>query len=84
MSCHVIQAPFPDVHVVDSLREGTVLTALFFGYSSAMLGVTGFETSANFVEEQKPGVYPRTLRNMVRRVMCGRVRVCTCGSSVFS
>jgi len=31
-----------------------------------MLGVTGFETSANFVEEQKPGVYPRTLRNMVR------------------
>ena len=53
--------------MVDSLREGTALTALFFGYSSAMLGVTGFETSANFVEEQKPGVYPRTLRNMVRR-----------------
>lgn len=54
------------MHVVDSVRQGTVLTALFFGYSSAMLGVTGFETSANFVEEQKPGVYPRTLRNMVR------------------
>jgi hypothetical protein len=33
--------------------------------NQAMLGVTGFETSANFVEEQKPGVYPRTLRNMV-------------------
>lgn len=30
----------------------------------AMLGVTGFETSSNFVEEQAPGVFPRTLRNM--------------------
>ena len=29
-----------------------------------MLGITGFETSANFVEEQKPGVFPKTLRNM--------------------
>jgi hypothetical protein len=34
-----------------------------------MLGVTGFETSANFVEEQKPGVYPRTLRNMVSALL---------------
>src|SRR5690606_28671176 len=38
--------------------------ALFFGFSTAMLGVTGFESSANYVEEQKPGVFPRTLRNM--------------------
>jgi hypothetical protein len=29
-----------------------------------MLGVTGFETSSNFVEEQAPGVFPKTLRNM--------------------
>ena len=29
-----------------------------------MLGVTGFETSSNFVEEQAPGVFPATLRNM--------------------
>ncbi len=29
-----------------------------------MLGISGFESSANFVEEQKPGVFPKTLRNM--------------------
>ena len=38
--------------------------ALFFGFSTAMLGVSGFETSANFVEEKKSGVFPKTLRNM--------------------
>jgi amino acid transporter len=29
-----------------------------------MLGISGFESSANFVEEQKPGVFRKTLRNM--------------------
>jgi amino acid transporter len=29
-----------------------------------MLGVSGFESSANFVEEQKSGVFVKTLRNM--------------------
>lgn len=38
--------------------------ALFFGFSAAMLGISGFESSANFIEEQKPGVFPKTLRNM--------------------
>jgi amino acid transporter len=37
---------------------------LLFGFSSAMLGITGFETSANYVEEQAPGVFVKTLRNM--------------------
>eukprot|EP01063_Lacrimia_lanifica_P026913 TRINITY_DN36_c6_g1_i1.p1 TRINITY_DN36_c6_g1~~TRINITY_DN36_c6_g1_i1.p1 ORF type:complete len:787 (+),score=309.43 TRINITY_DN36_c6_g1_i1:62-2422(+) len=37
---------------------------LLFGFSSALLGVTGFESSANYIEEQKPGVFPKTLRNM--------------------
>ncbi len=46
-------------------RHGSSLTmALFFGFSAAMLGVSGFESSANFIEEQKPGVFPKTLRNM--------------------
>ena len=40
------------------------MTALFFGFSAAMLGISGFESSANFVEEQAEGVFPRTLRNM--------------------
>ncbi|MCA9139076.1 MAG: APC family permease [Planctomycetales bacterium] len=29
-----------------------------------MLGSSGFESSANFVEEQAEGVFPKTLRNM--------------------
>jgi amino acid transporter len=38
--------------------------SLFFGFSAAMLGISGFESSANFVEEQADGVFPKTLRNM--------------------
>lgn len=38
--------------------------ALFLGFSAAMLGVSGFESSANYVEQQKPGVFRLTLRNM--------------------
>ena len=38
--------------------------ALLFGFSAAMLGISGFETSANFVEQQQVGVFPKTLRNM--------------------
>ncbi len=44
--------------------SGGIATALFLGFSAAMLGISGFESSANFVEEQKPGVFPKTLRNM--------------------
>jgi len=38
--------------------------ALFLGVSAAMLGVSGFESSANFVEQQQHGVFRKTLRNM--------------------
>lgn len=41
-----------------------LITALVLGFSAAMLGISGFESSANFVEEQKRGVFPKTLRNM--------------------
>jgi hypothetical protein len=34
----------------------------YLGFANAMLGVTGFETSANFVEEQHEGVFVLTLR----------------------
>lgn len=44
--------------------KGSILTALFLGFSTAMLGISGFESSANFVEEQQPGVFRKTLRNM--------------------
>jgi len=43
---------------------GSVTMAIFWGFSAAMLGISGFESSANFVEEQQPGVFPKTLRNM--------------------
>lgn len=38
--------------------------AIFMGFSVSMLGISGFESSANFVEEQEPGVFPKTLKNM--------------------
>ena len=45
-------------------KGGNLSSALFFGFSAAMLGISGFESSANFVEEQQKGVFPKTLRNM--------------------
>ena len=52
-----VKAPFPS--------GASWVGALFFGYSAALLGITGFETAANYVEEMKDSVtYVRTLRNM--------------------
>jgi len=44
--------------------KGSIPIALFLGFCTAMLGISGFESSANFVEEQAPGVFRKTLRNM--------------------
>ena len=46
------------------IAYANIKTALFLGFSAAMLGISGFESSANFVEEQEQGVFPKTLRNM--------------------
>ncbi len=46
------------------ITSGSIIYALFLGFSVAMLGISGFESSANFVEEQQNGVFPKTLRNM--------------------
>ncbi len=46
------------------IAYANIKTALFLGFSAAMLGISGFESSANFVEEQEHGVFPKTLRNM--------------------
>lgn len=46
------------------MTTNSILYTLFLGFSAAMLGILGFESSANFVEEQKAGVFPKTLRNM--------------------
>ncbi|MCP4782283.1 MAG: APC family permease [Fuerstiella sp.] len=57
-------APGETVDSETPQKGGSLLMALFFGFSAAMLGISGFESSSNFVEEQKAGVFPKTLRNM--------------------
>ncbi|WP_461151067.1 APC family permease [Spirosoma pulveris] len=44
--------------------EHSLAYQLFAGFAAAMLGISGFESSANYVEEQGPGIFPKTLRNM--------------------
>jgi len=44
--------------------HGSIAKAIFWGFAAAMLGISGFESSANYVEEQQDGVFPKTLRNM--------------------
>lgn len=46
-------------------HNGGLMLALFFAFASSLLGVSGFESSANFVEEQQEGVFRKTLRNML-------------------
>lgn len=52
----------------DIVRYGQGFAAgkmLFLAFAASLLGVSGFESSANFVEEQKKGVFRKTLRNML-------------------
>ncbi len=44
--------------------EGSISAAVFLGFSASMLGISGFESSANYVEEQDRGVFVKTLKNM--------------------
>ncbi|RHZ89733.1 hypothetical protein Glove_11g36 [Diversispora epigaea] len=44
--------------------SGNPLLDIFNGVCVGLLGVTGFETSSNYIEDQKPDVYPKTVRNM--------------------
>ncbi len=59
-----MSSDFPTVNVAGDDMDGSAFTALFYGFSAAMLGVSGFETSSQFIEEQQPGVFPLTLKNM--------------------
>src|SRR5258708_1432585 len=53
-------------HTGEILRHNNgILPTLFLAFSASLLGVSGFESSANFVEEQKKGVFRKTLRNML-------------------
>lgn len=42
----------------------SISSAIFFGFAASMLWVSGFESSANFVEQQEKWVFPKTLKNM--------------------
>ncbi|GMF29305.1 unnamed protein product [Phytophthora lilii] len=59
-----MKTDFPEVDFAGSMLDGNAFTAVFFGFGAAMLGITGFESSSNYVEEQAPGVFRKTLRNM--------------------
>ncbi|CAK4185604.1 unnamed protein product [Aphanomyces euteiches] len=78
------RVPYPDVDYLGDTISGNFFRALFFGFSAAMLGVTGFETSSNFVEEQKPGVFPKTLRNMWALSSIYNIVLCTLSLGVLT
>jgi amino acid transporter len=56
-----------NIHATQQLitDRGGIFMALYLAFSASLLGVSGFESSSNFVEEQKPGVFRKTLRNML-------------------
>lgn len=51
------------------IARGGLLPTLYLAFSASLLGVSGFESSANFVEEQGKGVFRKTLRNMLAGVV---------------
>ncbi|KAL8010745.1 putative amino acid/polyamine transporter I [Plasmopara halstedii] len=59
-----MHSELPEIEFAGSATQSNVFTAIFLGYGASMLGITGFESSANYVEEQKPGIFRQTLRNM--------------------
>jgi hypothetical protein len=54
-----------------------VVSDIYFGYCSGLLGVTGFETSANYIEEQKDGVFPKVSARFFFSTQCALLRGCT-------
>ena len=47
------------------VKSGNLPEMFYLAFSASLLGISGFESSANFVEEQGPGVFRKTLRNML-------------------
>jgi amino acid transporter len=48
-----MHSPFPNVSSTNGkmLSKHNALGSLYFGFCSALLGITGFETAANYVEQ---------------------------------
>lgn len=51
------------------MHSSSFAQMMLFAFAASLLGVSGFESSANFVEEQEPGVFRKTLRNMLLGVV---------------
>ena len=59
-----LSSPLPDVVSSSGsvLAHRSVIGALFYGYCSALLGITGFESAANYVEEmESPAIFVSTV-----------------------
>ena len=52
----------------EDVLPGSMWTALLFGFAAGILGVSGFETSSQYIESQKPGVFLLTLKYMQQAV----------------
>lgn len=77
-------APFSLNAALPNPGDMGLVPTLFVGFSAAMLGISGFESSANFIEEQKPGVFPKTLRNMWIAVSIFNPLICFLALGVLS
>ena len=70
-----LEKPLPDEEITTLYFPGNVLSALFFGTCTGMLGVSGFESSSQFVEQQKPGrIFSCFLWLLLRGCCCAVVQ----------
>ena len=60
----IVHFPSTFENLTHSLPSDPWYFALAKGYLVALLGISGFESSANYIEEQRPGVFEKTLKNM--------------------
>lgn len=51
------------------LNKGGIGNTIFLAFSASLLGVAGFESSADFIEDQKRGILRETLRNIIIGVL---------------
>ncbi len=62
-----MKTDLPDVVSSDGelLSHRSVIGAIFYGYCAALLGITGFESAANYVEEmENPAIFVGTVNWM--------------------
>ena len=62
-----VHTPYPDILTTQGnlLQSGNFIGAIFYGYASSLLGITGFESAANYVEEMKENaIYVSTINWM--------------------